>query len=130
MKRELIGRLPVIVELNNLTEENLRDIIINSKDSELTKILKIFENAGITCSNVEEVIDIIVKDAISRKIGARGIISTITEIFMSIFYDALSNDSSYDELIVGKNILNDKSDYQLIKNKKLTKRLSSSMENQ
>ena len=130
LKRELVGRLPVIVELNNLTEENLKDIIINSKDSELVKILKIFETAGITCSNVEEVIDIIVKDAISRKIGARGIISTITEIFMSIFYDALSNDSSYDELIVGKNILNDKSDYQLIKNKKLTKRLSSSMENQ
>ena len=123
MKRELVGRLPVIVELNNLTEENLKDIIINSKDSELVKILKIFETAGITCSNVEEVIDIIVKDAISRKIGARGIISTITEIFMSIFYDVLSNASSYDELIVGKNILNDKSDYQLIKNKKLTKKI-------
>lgn len=123
LKRELVGRLPVLVELNNLDKENLKDIIMHSKNSELSEIIKILESYGITWTNLEEVIDLIAEDALKKKIGARGLTSTITEMFLSIFYDIFSNPNMYQELIIGPNILNDKNDYTLIKKETYTKKL-------
>lgn len=124
LKRELVGRLPVLVELNNLNKENLKDIIMNSKNSELTKILNILDSYGITWTNSSEVIDLIVKDSLQRKIGARGLTSSISEIFMNIFYDIFSNPNMYQELTIGPNILTDKNDYTLIKKQTYTKELT------
>ena len=124
LKRELVGRLPVIIELNNLSVDNLKDIIINSKESELLKIINIFRNIGIECTNIDFVIDLVAKDAINRKIGARGIVSTVTNIFMDIFYQVLSEPDKYSELIIGENILTNKKDYILVKKEVLTKKLT------
>ncbi len=115
--------MPVLVELNNLDKENLKDIIMHSKNSELSEIIKILESYGITWTNLEEVIDLIAEDALKKKIGARGLTSTITEMFLSIFYDIFSNPNIYQELIIGPNILNDKNDYTLIKKETYTKKL-------
>ena len=117
LKRELLGRLPIILELNNLNKENLKDIIINSKESELNKIVNLLENLGINCSNIDKLIDIIATDALEKKIGARGLTSTINKVFMDIFYDVLSDNSNDSELTIGSNILTDKKDYTLTKHK-------------
>ena len=117
LKRELLGRLPIILELNNLTKENLKDIIINSKESELNKIVNLLESLGINCSNIDKLIDIIATDALEKKIGARGLTSTINKVFMDIFYDILSDNFEDSELTIGSNILTDKKDYTLTKHK-------------
>lgn len=130
LKRELVGRLPVIIELNNLSIENLKDIIMNSKESELTKIIEIFKSIGIECSNIDFVIDLVARDAINKKIGARGIVSTITNIFMDIFYEVLSEPDTYNELIIGENILTNKKDYTLVKKEVLVKKLTNNEINQ
>lgn len=115
LKRELLGRLPVLLELNTLTEEDLKDIILNSKESELKKIIKIFESYDIQCTNIDLLVDKIAKNAIEKGLGARGLTTVTTEIFTKIFYEILNNPTAYSELILGENLLEDKSDYVLVK---------------
>ena len=113
LKRELIGRLPVFVELNKLSESDLKEILINSKDSELKKIIKILNSLNISCVNIDTLIDSIAKNAIEKDLGARGLTTVTTELFTKIFYEVLNNPDKYQELILGDNILNDNSDYVL-----------------
>ena len=114
MKRELLGRLPVVVELNSLTEEILKDIILNSDESEFQNTIKAIESLGVTIKNKDEIVELIVKDAISKGIGARGLISTISNIFLKIFYEIANNQGKYKEVVIGENILNDTTDFKLI----------------
>lgn len=57
----------------------------------------------------------IVEGAIKKNIGARGLVTTINNIFMEIFYEVGNNPKKYCGVTIGKNILNDSSDYELIK---------------
>lgn len=112
IKRELIGRLPVLVELNNLTKENLKQIL-KTPNNELSKILIELTKLGIICSNIDYLYELIAADAIKKGIGARGLTTSITKIFTDVFYNVLSNPNAYQELIIGSNILEDEKDYYL-----------------
>lgn len=122
LKRELVGRLPIIVELNNLGKEELRDIILNSDESELTSTINSLKELDIEIENTEEVIDYIIDDAIKNKIGARGLILTINSMFQEIFYEVANNPGKYKKVIIGPNIINDRYDFQLIERKQHTKK--------
>lgn len=112
IRDELIGRLPVLVELRDLKKEDLIDIL-NTEASELKKIIHLINDLGVEIVNMDFLYDLIANDAITKKIGARGLLSTITNIFVEIFYELLSNPGEYSQLILGENILNDRTDYAL-----------------
>lgn len=117
LKRELVGRLPIVVELNKLGKEELKDIILNSDQSELNATIDALMQLGIEIENIDEVIDIIVQDALDKKIGARGLIFTLNNIFQEIFYEVGNNQGIYQSVIIGPNIINDNKDFILNKNK-------------
>ena len=119
--RELAGRLPVIIQLNTLTKDDLKDILLNAKDSIFVAHLNDLLSHGITVENLDELIDTIVDNAIACGIGARGLIKPIKEMFMHIFYEIDNNPNKYEKIIIGKNILNDNRDYTLIPKKVKTK---------
>lgn len=123
LKRELVGRLPIIVELNNLGKEELKDIILNSDESELTATINSLKELDVEIENVEEVIDYIIEDAIKNKIGARGLILTINSMFQEIFYEVANNPDKYKKVIIGPNIINDKYDFTLIEKNNSLKRV-------
>ena len=114
VKRELLGRLPVVVELNSLSEDILKDIILNSDESELTKIVETLSSYGITITNIDNIVSLIAQNAFKKGIGARGLTATINTMFNKIFYEVANNPGKYNELILGENIINDNSDFQLI----------------
>ena len=123
LKKELVGRFPIIVELNAMTKEILKDIILNSDESELKLTLKALKSLGVKIRNLDEVIDLIVEDAIKKEIGARGLVSTINDIFLEIFYTVANNPGKYSEIIIGSNILKDNKDFHLVrKNTKVRKK--------
>ena len=117
LKRELIGRLPIIVELNKLGKEELRDIILNSDQSELTGTINALAQLGIEIENIDDLIDIIIEDALTKNIGARGLIFTINNIFQEIFYEVGNNQGKYKSVIIGTNIIQDNRDFTLKKTK-------------
>ena len=114
IKKELIGRLPILVELNNLTKEDLKNIILNS-NSEFGKIIALIKAAGIEVSNIDFLCDLVANNAIEKHLGARGINQVISKIFINILYDIMNNPELYGKLIIGENILENPMDYSLIK---------------
>ena len=122
LKRELIGRFPIKVTLNSLTKDIFKEIIVESDESEFLSHVKFLESCGVTIANKEEIIEIIAEDAISKTIGARGLVETISNMLLEIIYDVANNPNKYQEVIIGKNILKNPKDYQLIQ-KQVKKRV-------
>ena len=122
LKRELVGRLPILIELNALGKTELKDIIINSDESELIATANALKELGIEIANLDEIIDYIVEDAIQNKLGARGLILTINNLFQEIFYEVGNNPNKYSKVILGPNIIKDKHDFKLISRKTYTKK--------
>ena len=113
LKREIVGRLPIVLQFNALTKDNLKDIILNSKTSEFQEYIRILKEFGIENINIDDLVDIIVNDAMERKIGARGLTSTIVNMFNNIMYEVFNNPGEYDTLHIGSNILNNPNDFML-----------------
>lgn len=113
LKREIVGRLPIVLQFNALTKDNLKDIILNSKTSELQEYIRILKEFGIENINIDDLVDIIVNDTMERKIGARGLTSSIVNMFNNIMYEVFNNPGEYDTLYIGPNILNKPNDFTL-----------------
>ncbi len=121
--RELAGRMPVIIKLNELSRENLKDILLNSDESKLRVVVESIAALGITIDNLDIIVNGLVDEAIKAKIGARGLTKSVMNIFLKIFEDLGNNPDKYERIILGENILEDNADYKLVpkKVKKLTK---------
>ena len=128
--RELAGRLPIIIELNDLNKnkEVLKDILLNSDESIFRMLIDAINSEGIEIDNLDDIIDLIVEDAISHKIGARGLNNPARNVFLKIFYEIGNNPGKYNKVIIGNNIVKDNSDFEL-KTKKVKKRIKAEKTN-
>ena len=115
--RELAGRMPVIIKLNELSRENLKDILLNSDESKLRVVIESIDSLGIEIENLDIIINGLVDEAINAKIGARGLTKSVMNIFLKIFEDLGNNPDKYGKIILGDNILKDNTDYKLIPKK-------------
>ena len=87
---ELIGRLPVLVGLNGLTEKDLVGVLTEPKNA-LTKQYKwSFELDGVDLSFTDGALEIASKKAIEMGIGARGLRSILEETLLDVTYDISS----------------------------------------
>lgn len=129
LKRELVGRLPITVVLNSLGKPELKEIVTESDESELNSTINALNMLDIKIENIDEVIDIIVADALEKQIGARGLVFTINNMFQEIFYEVGNNQGLYDKVIIGKNIINDPFNFELIE-KRTKKRIRKQNNNQ
>ena len=84
---ELVGRLPVIVALDNLDEDALVRIISEPKNSLSKQYVKLFEMDGIELVFEEDAFREIAHQAIEREIGARGLRSIIEGIMMKPMFE-------------------------------------------
>ena len=89
---ELVGRLPVIVGLENLDESALVRILKEPKNSLIKQYTKLFELDGVTLKFDNEALCAIAKQAIERNTGARGLRSIIEEHMTQIMYEIPSRD--------------------------------------
>lgn len=83
---ELIGRLPVVVKLNSLTEEDLYNILI-SKNGIINEYINLFSSEGITLSFDDEAIKYISNLAFKYKTGARGLRSILEKILIDYMFE-------------------------------------------
>ncbi len=89
---ELVGRLPVIVTLDNLDEESLVRIIKEPKNALYKQYQKLLALDGIELSFDEEAFSAIAHLAIERETGARGLRSILEGIMMSPMYELPSEE--------------------------------------
>lgn len=91
LTREFIGRLPIIAELEELTENDLIQILTDTEDSILEQYQELFFLDGIELLFDEEAIKEIATIALQRKTGARGLKTILEDIMLDIMYEAPSN---------------------------------------
>ena len=89
---EFIGRLPVIVTLEELDEKALVEILTKPKNALVKQYEKLFAMEDVELEFSEKALDLIAKKAIERKTGARGLRSIIEETMLDIMYEIPSRD--------------------------------------
>jgi len=90
---ELIGRVPVVVTLENLDENALVDILTEPRNA-LTKQYKyLFELDNVILEFQEKALRAIAKKAIEQETGARGLRAIIEGFITDIMYSIPSNES-------------------------------------
>jgi len=88
---EIIGRLPVITNLDNLERDALIRILTEPKNAILKQYAKLFEMDGITLEIDDEVKELIVDTSIKNKLGARGLRSICEKIMNDAMFEAPSS---------------------------------------
>ncbi|MEN9782631.1 MAG: hypothetical protein RL208_784 [Pseudomonadota bacterium] len=83
---EFIGRLPVVAVLEQLTEEDMINILKYPKNSLVKQYKKFFEVDGIKLEFEEDALNEIAKKALKRKSGARGLRSIVEKVLLDIMY--------------------------------------------
>ena len=96
---EFVGRMPIVVSLQNLDEEALVSILINPKNSLIKQYKKMFNLDGIDIEFEENAVKAIAKKAIELKTGARGLRSIMEDIMMPLMYDS-PNDKSIEKIFI------------------------------
>lgn len=88
---ELVGRLPMIVGLEELDEDALIKILSKPKNSITKQYTKLFEIDGVELELTEDALLAVAKKSIERKTGARGLRSIMEETMTEIMYEIPSN---------------------------------------
>ena len=96
---ELVGRLPVIVSLDNLDEEALVRIIKEPKNALYKQYQKLFKLDGIELEFEDDAFRAIAHLAIERNTGARGLRSIVEGIMMKPMYE-LPSDNTVEKVVV------------------------------
>ena len=84
---ELVGRLPVIVALDNLDEAALVRILKEPKNALYKQYQKLLEMDGIKLDFTDDAFEAIAHLAVERKTGARGLRSILEGIMMKPMYE-------------------------------------------
>jgi len=84
---EFIGRLPVMVTLEELSTEALVRIIKEPKNALLKQYKKLFQLDGVELEIEEDAVLRLAEKAIERKTGARGLRSIMEHVMTDIMYD-------------------------------------------
>ncbi len=87
---ELIGRLPVVTVLDELSDEAMLQILTEPKNCLTKQYIKMFQLEGIELEFTSAALDSIVKIARKRKTGARALRSIFEERMLDIMYEAPS----------------------------------------
>ncbi len=117
---ELIGRLPIITTLENLDEEALIKILKEPKNALIKQYQKFFEYEDVQLEFKDETLVKIAREAIRRKIGARGLRSIMEALMLDLMYEIPSRDDIKKVIITEEALENrEKIEFVLKKGKKL-----------
>ena len=101
---EFIGRLPVVVSLNDLKKEDLVRILTEPKNAIVKQYQKLFAMNGKSLTFTEDALEWIADKAIEKKTGARGLRSIIENFMTALIYD-LPEESSPKDYVVTAELL-------------------------
>ena len=110
---ELVGRLPILVGLDNLDRNALVRILTEPKNSLIKQYKRLFELDNTEIEFTEGALNKVADRAIERSTGARGLRAIMEEIMLDIMYDVPSRDD-IEKVIVDENSVEHKEPPRLI----------------
>ena len=88
---EFVGRLPVIGILDELDEAALVEILTKPRNAILKQYQKLFEYEGVHLRFTEEAARAVAQEALTRKVGARGLRMILEELMLDLMYHLPGN---------------------------------------
>ncbi len=103
---EFVGRIPVIVTLEQLDKEALKDILTKPKNAIVKQYKELFKMDDVELEFDDEALEVVAQKAIERKTGARGLRGILEEIMLDIMYEIPSRSDIKKCIITKDTILN------------------------
>ena len=84
---ELIGRLPIYVSLDELTEDQLVQVLVEPKNSLIKQFEARFSMDSVKLEFTKEALQAIAKQCVTKKVGARGLRSIVEACLQSVQFE-------------------------------------------
>lgn len=101
---EFVGRLPIVVVLDPLTEDDLTKILTEPKNALIKQLQKLLHWDGVDLEFEESAITTVAKLALERETGARGLKSIVENAILNLMYDVPS-DSNIKKVVITKDCI-------------------------
>ncbi len=106
---ELVGRLPVIVTLNDLDRDALIRILRDPKNAIIKQYMKLFGMDHVRLIFEDEALEAIAEEALARNTGARGLRAIMEQFMMKLMYE-LPSDETAETVTITRDFILGKSD--------------------
>jgi ATP-dependent Clp protease ATP-binding subunit ClpX len=84
---EFVGRLPVVGVLNDLDEDALVEILTKPKNAIVKQYQRLFDFENVKLHFSDDALRSISREAMSRKVGARGLRMILEELMLDVMYN-------------------------------------------
>ena len=101
---ELVGRLPVVATLRELTEEALIQILVEPKNALIKQYSKLLDMEGAELEIRPAALHAIAKKALARKTGARGLRSILEHALLDVMYE-LPSQQNVVKVVIDENTI-------------------------
>lgn len=116
LPREFMGRFSSIIKLNDLSKDDLKNILLNSKISSLKTNIEMLKKLNIEVSMSDSLIDEIVERAYKENIGARALNKIINNIFEEATFEAFVMQTEDKKILkLDKHSIEDNKQYKFVK---------------
>lgn len=105
---ELIGRLPVLCALTDLTENELVHVLTEPENAITKEYQLLFEKEGIKLIFEDDALKEIAKIALHKKAGARGLRSILEDVMLNVMYELPDRKEHISKCIITKESLKTK----------------------
>ena len=112
---ELIGRLPVIAALSDLSEDDMVRVLTEPKNSVIAQYKHLFKLDNVELLFEKEALYAIAKKAKDQNTGARGLRGIIEGLLMDLMFETPS-DSTIEKIIITRDVVENGADAQIIRN--------------
>lgn len=103
---ELVGRMPVVATLDELSEDALVEILTEPKNALVKQYAKLLLMEGVDLEIRPAALKAIARRALARKTGARGLRSILEVALIDTMFD-LPNASNVDKVVVDESTIDD-----------------------
>ncbi|MDD0837158.1 ATP-dependent Clp protease ATP-binding subunit ClpX [Curvibacter sp. HBC61] len=103
---ELVGRMPVVTTLAELTEDALVQILTEPKNALIKQYSKLLAMEGVDLEVRPAALQAIAKKALARKTGARGLRSILEHALLDTMYE-LPNVSNVEKVVVDESTIDE-----------------------
>ena len=111
---ELVGRVPVITALKQLSKEDLIKILSEPKNALLKQFKALFQMDNVELEFTDDALTAIAEITLEKKTGARGLRGIMESVLMNIMYEAPS-DHTIAKIIITKDCVDGNGNPEIVK---------------
>ncbi len=101
---EFIGRFPVVSSLIGLGEKELLDVLVKPKNALVRQFRKFFEMESVELRFTDSALREIVKEAIKKGTGARGLRAILEDVMLDVMYELPTADNVSECVVDGPTV--------------------------